>query len=308
MILWESFSAQAVSALGGKSSDVVPEFEALVPEGILFTDFYANGERSDKGIVAILSGYPSLPKRSIVKIPAKSLKLPTISGHLNQNGYYTGYFHGGELEFANIRSYLLGAEFNTIIGKNSFSKSDMNSKWGAHDHVVLNRAFKDISKQPQPFFNMIFTLSSHEPFEIPTPARFPGSGLEGLYKSSLHYTDQSIGAFIQKAKKADWYGNTLIIILADHGHRLLDESPRYDKSRYHIPMLWLGGALAVRDTVMAKTFSQTDVAQTLLNQLNLESSAFIWSRDMFNPMSNPGAFYVYNDGVGFVNETSAIGV
>jgi len=306
IILWESLTYNVVPAIGGSYQGVVPEFESLKREGILFSNFYANGNRSDKGIVAVLSGYPAQPKRSIVKIPTKSSKLPVIIRPLMDHGYYTGYFHGGELEFANIKSYLINAEFNSLVGKNAFQKGQMNSKWGAHDHVVLEKALKDISRQPAPFFNMIFTLSSHEPFDIPVPPRFPGGDLESLYKSSLHYTDQAIGTFIKQAKKEPWYENALIIILADHGHRLLGDSPRYERSRFHIPMLWLGGALKVQDIVISKTCSQTDIASTLLNQLKMDASQFVWSRDIFNQFTPSGSFYVYDEGVAYVDGSDQV--
>ena len=300
IILWESFTSKVLPELGGSYPDVVPEFRSLIEQGILFDSFYANGNRSDKGIVAILSGYPAQPKRSIVKIPIKSSKLPVITRPLAQSGYYTGYFHGGELAFANIKSYLVNAEFNTIVGKHSFNSRDMNSKWGAHDHIVLEKAIQEISKQPKPFFNMIFTLSSHEPFDIPTAHQFPGDDLESQYKSSLFYTDQAVGSFIREAKKQSWYDNTLIIILADHGHRLLGEAPRYQRDRFHIPMLWLGGALNVSDSIISKTCTQTDLPKTLLTQLGINSEQFTWSRDIFNRSTKSGGFYIYNEGTGYV--------
>ena len=301
IILWESFTSKVLQKLGGGSEHVVPEFENLIDQGILFENFYANGDRSDKGLVALLSGFPAQPTRSIVKIPAKSSKLPTITEIFNQNQYYTGYFHGGELEFANIKSYLLSSEFNTILGKDSFKRDQLNSKWGAHDHVLLEKALAEINNQPLPFFNLIFTLSSHEPFEIPEKPKFPGEDIENLYKSSLYYTDKAVGNFIQHAKRQPWYENTLIIILADHGHRLLDEAPRYDKSRYHVPMLWLGGALAVKDSVITKTCSQTDIPKTLMSLLSMESESFLYSKNIFDADSKSGAFYTFNEGISFVS-------
>jgi phosphoglycerol transferase MdoB-like AlkP superfamily enzyme len=302
VILWESLTSKVLPELGGTYPDVVPELRSLIGEGILFNNFYANGNRSDKGIVAILSGYPAQPKPSIVKIPVKSSKLPVITTPLVEKGYYTGYFHGGELAFANIKSYLIHAGFNTLVGKDAFEKNEMNSKWGAHDHVLLEKALQDISKQPQPFFNVIFTLSSHEPFDIPVVPQFPGDDLESQYKSSLHYTDQAIGHFIRQAKKQSWYENTLIVILSDHGHRLLGENPRYEKDRFHIPMLWLGGALEVKDSVVTKTFSQTDLPKTILNQLNIDGAPFRWSRDILNQSTESIAHYIYNEGIGYVKD------
>ncbi len=302
VILWESLTSKVIPELGGTFSDVVPEFRSLMKEGVLFDNFYANGNRSDKGIVAVLSGFPAQPKRSIIKIPTKSSKLPVITKPLAENGYYTGYFHGGELEFANIKSYLINANFNTIVGKDSFDKSDMNSKWGAHDHILLEKALRDISDQPQPFFNVVFTLSSHEPFDIPVDSQFPGNDLENQYKSALYYTDQALGSFIRQAKQQSWYDSSLIIILADHGHRLLGDNPRYEKDRFHIPMLWLGGALKVKDSVVHKTCSQTDLPMTLLSQLGIGNHDFKWSRNIMNSSTESGAFYIYNEGIGYVQE------
>ncbi len=301
VVLWESLSAAATPALGGRYPHVLPQFESLIEEGILFENFYANGDRSDKGIVSILSGYPPQPKRSIVKIPNKTAKLPMITQYFKRAGYQTSFFHGGELEFANIKTFLQRGDFDQIVGKESFNSEDMNSKWGAHDHVVFDKAFDELKKHREPFFSMIFTLSSHEPFEIPMENKFPGEELEQLYLSSLHYTDRSLGTFVQKIKNQPWYENTLVIVLADHGHRLLNDSGRYLKEKYHVPMLWFGGALNVKDTVVSRYCSQTDLASTLLGLTDMENHAFNWSRDIFNAQNQEGAFYVYNDGISFVD-------
>jgi len=300
LIIWESLTSMASKKMGGAYEGVLPELEQLAQEGILFENFYASGERSDKGLLSILSGYPAQPNRSIVKLPNKAAQLPVLSHSFNESGYHTSFYHGGELEFANIKTYLIHSEFNEIIGKEAFESTDMNSKWGAHDHVVFERALKDLNQYQQPFFSTIFTLSSHEPFEIPTASKFPGEDLEALYLSSLSYTDQSLGNFIRKAKQQPWYEQTLFIVVADHGHRLLVEQGRFQKDKYHIPMLWFGGALQVRDTVVQRHCSQTDLAKTLSRQLDMDTNPFKWSRDIFAEDYFDGAFYVFNEGISLV--------
>ncbi len=301
IILWESLTSKALSELGGDHRGVLPKFQQLIPQGILFSNFYASGDRSDKGLVAILSGFPAQPRKSIVKIPNKSSQLPILTQDFNDLGYHTSFYHGGELEFANIKTYLINGKFDRVVGKDSFFKRDMNSKWGAHDHVVLEKALQQLNGLSSPFFTVIFTLSSHEPFEIPIESKFPGDDLTNKYLSSLHYADQSVGEFIEKAKQMPWYDQTLIIILADHGHRLLGNDHRYQAEKYHIPMLWLGGALELKDTVITKYCSQTDLAKTLLNQINIDDDKYIWSRDIFDNGSKEGAFYVFNDGISFID-------
>ncbi len=305
LVLWESLTSKASPILGGSYENVLPELEGLLKEGILFENLYASGDRSDKGIVSVLSGYPAQPKRSIVKIPNKSSQLPMVTHSFNDQGYHTSFYHGGELEFANIKTYLLHGDFDTVLGKGAFNKNDMNSKWGAHDHVVFDKVLEDMQNPHEPFFNMIFTLSSHEPFEIPIESKFPGEDLESMYLSSLYYTDQSLGNFIRKAKQQPWYDNTLVIVLADHGHRLLNHQGRFQKEKYHVPMVWFGGALAVRDTVISKHCSQTDLATTLLNQLDMDHTSYAWSRDILNPQSSDGSFYVFNEGIALIDSTGS---
>ncbi len=301
LIIWESFTANATKTLGGMEG-VTPRFDALVSEGILFSNLYANADRSDKGLVSILSGYPAQPTQSIIKLPVKSSRLPVLSKNFDSAGYATSFYYGGELEFANIKAFLMNGGFDKIVGKEDFDPEDWNSKWGAHDHVVLNKVYQDLKDSEKPFFTTIFTLSSHEPFEVPIDPVISGENEESKFLNSLYYADQSIGEFLQKVKKEPWYDETLIIILADHGHRLPGNSRNYEKEKFHIPMLWLGGALKVRDTVVANHMTQVDLAATLFNQLSIPAEEYQWSRNVFDPNYQPFAHYVFNDGVGHVSE------
>lgn len=300
LIIWESLTAKAVETLGGVKG-ITPNFDQLTKEGILFTNFYASGDRSDKGIVGILSGYPAQPTQSIIKLPSKAAKLPSLSKSFAAAGYNTSFYYGGELEFANIKAYLVSGGFNNIIGKDSFSSKDWNSKWGAHDHVVFDKILADMHEQPTPFFTTVFTLSSHEPFEVPMESHIKGSDEESLFLNALYYTDQSLGDFIQQLKRMPFYDETLVIILADHGHRMPLSSRNHEKEKFHIPMLWLGGALIPKDSVISTYSSQTDLAATLLTQLELPTAAYEWSRNILSPGTNPFAHYVFNDGFGHVS-------
>src|SRR5690606_20642672 len=216
----------------GTMVDVTPRFDTYVEEGLLFSNFYAAADRSDKGLVNILSGYPSQPTQSIMKLPVKASKLPVLSKSFEEAGYATSFYYGGELEFANIKAYLMNGGFSKVVGKESFKPEDWNSKWGAHDHVVLDKLLQDLNSSEKPFFSTIFTLSSHEPFEVPIEPHIEGDDEESKFLNSLYYTDQSIGNFIEAAKKEPWYDETLIIILADHGHRMPGNSRNYEKEKF----------------------------------------------------------------------------
>lgn len=298
VIIWESFTAKVVENLGGVKG-ITPEFGALTQDGMLFTNIYASGNRSDKGMVAILSGYPAQPIASIIKIPNKTISLPSVPRTFQKAGWHTAFYYGGETEFANMKSYFLQQGFDKIVDKNSFSDADMNSKWGAHDHVVLNKMLADLDTTKQPFFNTLFTLSSHEPFEVPANTVIPGNDQEHLFLNAMHYADASIGEFIKKAKTKPWWNNTLVVIIADHGHPLPDRKEA-KPSEFHIPMLWLGGVVEKKGVRVDSLASQTDLAATLLNQLKLPSSSFSWSNDIFMKNRTPFAYFAFTNGLGWV--------
>lgn len=298
LIIWESLTAKAVSSLGGLPG-VTPRFDSLARQGMLFTNLYASGDRSAKGIVAILSGYPAQPTTSIITLPAKTATLPSLPRTLKAQGYQNSFYYGGETEFANIKSYLLQQGFDRIIDHEDFDESEKNSKWGAHDHILFNRLLQDLDTQKAPFFTTLFTLSSHEPFEVPGKTVIPGQDIEHKFLNSLHYTDSSLGNFIQQAKTKSWWDNTLIIVLADHGHPLPKTTGGLS-TEFRIPMLWLGGVVEPKGVRIDSLGSQTDVASTLLNQLGYDSSEFKWSNDLLRKGRIPYAFYSFNNGFGWV--------
>ncbi len=301
LIIIESFTSKLVEPLGGKPG-ITPNFNKLIQEGVFFTNFYANDSRSDKGMIAILSGYPTQGTTSIIKSPHKTEKLKYISKILINNGYHSAFYYGGDINFANLKSFLINGDFEKIISKSDFKSHDDISRWGVPDHILFNYILKDIGNAEQPFFKVYFTLSNHEPFDIPVEPKFKGTDLDSKLFSAAYYTDSCIGDFIHKAKKSSWWENTLIIMLADHGSRFPGRSLVYGFEKYQIPMLWLGGVLR-RDTVIKKYGSQIDLAPTLLNQLNLPTSGFRFGKDLLSSYTNSFAFYAYNNGFGFVTDS-----
>jgi phosphoglycerol transferase MdoB-like AlkP superfamily enzyme len=297
IIVWESFSAKIVGLqMEGKS--ITPGFNKLIKEGIYFSNIYATGDRTDKGIVGVLSGYPSQPTQSVLKEPAKAAKLPMISKMFYDKGYHTSFHYGGELEFANMKAYLLQGKFKQFITINDFEKKDQNSKWGAHDGVVMERFRNDINNLQPPFFSTWLTLSSHEPYEIPSAPLLQGK--EGLsqFLSSIHYSDSIVNNFVHYAKTQAWWPNTLLLIVADHGHKL---PKAIDKAEdFRIPLLILGGALNGKTATISKTGSQTDIASTLLAQLKIPANNFIWSKNLLDSTTSSWAFFSFNNGFGYL--------
>jgi len=281
---------------------VIKYFRELFKEGIYFSNCYSSGDRTDKGIGAIISSYPALPKGSIVNYPEKTAKLQGLGKLFSDNGYTTQFYYGGESEFMNIKSYLNGQKFQQLITKEDFKDADMNSKWGAHDDVVMRKIVNDIPKMKEPFFTTWLTLSSHEPFETPGKSVFNGNDKETKFLNSLHYTDSVVFRFINEIKKMPSWENTIVIISADHGHYLPVTGKRADD--YRIPILWLGGALKKQNIVIDKTVSQLDMAGSLAQQLHFKTEPFPFGKNVFDSTSKHWAFFTYNDGIGFVTDSS----
>jgi phosphoglycerol transferase MdoB-like AlkP superfamily enzyme len=305
LIIWESFTAKTVEKLGGRKG-ITPNFNSIIKEGIFFDNFYASGDRSDKGLIAILSSFPAQSTTSIMRKTNKAAKLPSLAKSLKANDYSSYFYYGGEPEFANIKSYLINSKYDQLITKDYFPPESWNSKWGAHDEVVFDKLLSDAHESRQPFFSTLFTLSSHEPFEIPMKPLLKGKDEETLFLNSIHYTDSCLGAFIDKAKKELWWDNTLIIITADHGHRLPGGMVNHYPDEFKIPMLWVGGALAKKDTIISVISSQTDIASTLLNQLNINSEEFNYSKNLLSTPGNIFAYYAFKNGFGYITESGKL--
>ena len=306
-IILESFTGKLVGCVGGERG-VTPNLDSLARTGVLFDRIYAAGDRSQKGLVALLSGYPNQPTTSIIRFPRKTEHLPHLCRALSKVGYRSRYYYGGELAFANMKSYLQTAGYEQFTERSDFARADQNSKWGAHDGVLFQRLLGDLRQQPEPFFVTAFTLSSHEPFDVPMAPRFPGTTEADLFRNSVHYTDAALGEFLRAARQQPWYARTLLVLVADHGHPQPGDSPNDNPAKFHIPLLLAGGALRAdaRGRVVSLIGSQTDVAATLLHQLRLPAQEFTWSRDLLAPRARPFAYYSYTDGFGVVTPAGTV--
>jgi phosphoglycerol transferase MdoB-like AlkP superfamily enzyme len=301
LIILESFTNSLIEPLGGMK-EVTPNLNALAGEGILFTNFYASGDRTDKGLVSILSGYPAQPKSSIIKYPEKTQHLPYLSKKMHDLGYHTSFVYGGDIEFANMKSYLTNCAFDHITEENTFEDNIDKSKWGVADHYVFNELQTECDTAHTPFFTVMLSLSSHEPFIVPMEPVFKGNDERTQFLNAAAYADKSLGDFIREAKKKEWWENTLVIITADHGHRLPGLLELKDKNRFKIPMLWLGGVIS-KDSTINTFANQTDIANTILAQLTNADTTFLFSRNILAENKKSFSMYAFNNGYGYVSST-----
>jgi len=305
VIVLESFSGTIIEPLGGLPN-VTPNMSRLAKEGVFFSNVYATGTRSDKGLVAILSGYPAQVKASIMKYPKKTNGLASIANVLKGNGYSTTFYYGGDVNFANMRSYMLGSGFQHIVSIDDFDGALQNAKWGIHDEVTFNRLLTDMDNAQAPTFKTLFTLTSHEPFEIPVKPYFANSTEVEKSINAFHYSDSCLGHFIDQAKTKPWWKNTIVVLVADHCSLMPVSKEINDPKRYHIPMIWVGGALTQSSVKIDKLMAQYDFASTILHQMNFETSDFAFSRNALSNHYRGEAVFAHNDGMGYIAEGDTI--
>lgn len=299
IILMEGFGGAFVEPLGGLP-DVAPHFNRLSKEGIFFTNCYANSFRTDRGTVCTFSGYLGLPTASVMKIPAKSRTLPAIAEGLSKAGYKTDFLYGGDINFTNMKSYLLSTGYQRLIANTDFSLAEQTSNaWGVNDDITFEYLYNQLRnrKEEGPWHTAFLTLSSHEPFEVPYHR------LEDKIPNAFAYTDECLGKFIDRLKQTPAWKDLLVICLPDHGFYYPREGSNAMPRFYHIPLLWLGGAVK-QPMQVDKIMNQTDLAATLLGQLGLEHTAFTFSRNVLgSDYKYPFAFYSFNNGFSFRDST-----
>lgn len=298
IILMEGMGGVFVEPLGGLS-DVTPNLNRLSEEGIFFTQCYANSFRTDRGTVCALSGYLGLPTASVMKIPAKSRTLPAISEELVKAGYTTDFLYGGDINFTNMKSYLLSKGYQKLTADTDFSLSEQTSNaWGVNDDITFEHLYNQLKdRKDEPWMTTFLTLSSHEPFDVPY------NRLEDKIPNAFAFTDDCLGKFIEKLKQTPVWDNLLVVCIPDHGFRYPKEKVDRGGEFSHIPMLWLGGAVK-QPMKVDRIMNQTDMAATLLGQLGLDHSMFTFSRNVLgSAYTYPFSFHCHGGGFAFRDST-----
>lgn len=290
LVILESFSDTLT-----KQPGVTPNLNRLKKEGVYFKNFYANGFRTDRGLVSILLGYPAPGSLSLMKYPRKTSRISSITVGLATSGYgsRSHYYYGGDADFTNMRSFLVNQGFGKITEDIDFPVSDRLSKWGVPDHLLFQRVEKDIvaGKSQKPTFTVIQTSSSHEPFDVPYRR------LGDKVLNAFAYTDHCIGEFISFLKKSPRWERTLVILVPDHLGAWPKDMDNFTSCRFHIPMIWVGGA--IKKPMVVDTYgSQQDIAATLFGELGHPNNYMPFSKDMLDPAVPHYAFFMMNDGFG----------
>lgn len=296
LIILESFSDKVISKLGGKYG-VTPNLDSLCTKSTVFTRFYSTGNRSDRGISAILGGYPSLLSTSIMVYPEKCRSLTLLPEYFDRKDYSTSFYYGGDINFYNLKTFVLQSKYDKVVSKTDFPiELGLKQKWGVPDGYVLERALEDMKTESEPFMKTIYTLSSHPPFDVPF-SKIKGHDIQDEFLNSVAYTDSCLGQFFDGLRKSPFWKNTLLIVTADHGNLQPGPTDITDTASYRIPLIWSGGVIdSVRQ--INTIAMQSDLGTTLIHQLGWKTDSARFSHDFF--VSKPRAFYMLDSGWGYI--------
>lgn len=295
LIILESFSSKLLPVQGGE--DIAPNINREAENGLLFTNAYASGFRTDRGLPAILNGFPGLPDISITRYPSAMEHLPGLAENLPK-GYRSAYYYGGDLNFTNMKALLIDGGFHEITGDTDFPIALRKGKWGVQDHDLFNRVKEEystaMSSDPAPRLTVIQTSSSHEPFNVPF------SKFDNKAANAFAYTDSVVGDFMKFLRQSPRWNNTLVVMVPDHYGAYPENLPTIEE-RHHIPIIFSGGALLSKgrnDALM----SQTDIAPTILGVLGIDNHKFFFGRNVFDLRTPPMVFY-YDRGEAYLRST-----
>ena len=298
IVQMESQSTIFIEELGGLRG-ITPRQSQLINEGILFERVYANSFRTDRGTVSTFSGNISYPTTSLMLNPDTYAKLPSLAKSLSTAGYTTEYVYGGNLKGMQADQYLHAMGYTRQTDMYYFAPKEAKIVSATPDSLSAQHIFQLIKQKPlnEKWHIAYQTITSHEPFQAPTKI------LENDTLNSFAYTDAAIGRLVDSLKTIPQiWDNLLVVLIPDHG--CMFRRNYEDTNYFHIPMIWCGGALRKRGVRVDKIMNQSDMAATLLAQLNIPHADYPWSRNVFSPAyTYPSAYSTWPSGYIFVDET-----
>ena len=301
LITIESYSADFMKAYGN-DQNITPFLDQLATESLLFTNCYASGNRTVRGLEAVTLCLPPTAGESVVKRKDNKNKFSTGSVFA-QKGYSVNYLYGGDSFFDNMEDFFTGNGYN-IIDKKSFKPSEItfSNVWGVCDEDMANKAIKVMNQQAitaKPFFNHWMTVSNHRPFTYPNDKiDIPGDAKSR--EGGVKYTDYALNKFFTMAKKQPWFKNTVFVIVADHCASSAGKT-ELPIDKYRIPaMIYSPGFVpASRYTNL---ISQIDMMPTLFGLLHFQYQSKFFGQDVMMENYKPRAFIATYQDLGMIKD------
>jgi phosphoglycerol transferase MdoB-like AlkP superfamily enzyme len=301
ILLEESFGSEFWGCLG-RTNTLTPEMDQLATrEGVLFTNLYASGNRTVRGMEGVLASFPPLPGESIVKRDFSD-HVETIARLLKRDGYSTLFLYGGRGAFDGMRSFTLRNGYDRFIEQKHFQHPTFTTVWGVCDEDLYDRSieeFDELSKSGKPFFATILSVSNHKPYTYPRD-RIPEDPEARRRENAVKYADFALGRFFRAAKKETFWTNTIFAVVADHGARVYGEQNIPIRS-YEIPLLIVGPAAVSGPSRVGRLGCSLDVAPTLLGLIGRPYETTFFGQDLLNSSGDIGrALLNHNRDIGLL--------
>jgi phosphoglycerol transferase MdoB-like AlkP superfamily enzyme len=306
LISVESLSASFMKAFGN-TNNITPQLDSLADKSLFFTNMYAAGTRTVRGLEALTLSIPPLPGESIVKRPGNE-NMFSIGSIFKSKGYTTQFMYGGYGYFDNM-NYFFGNNGYQVIDRTALQPGQIHyaNIWGVADEDLFTLAIKTLDSDYQagkPFFTHIMTVSNHRPYTYPD-GRIDIPPSSQTRNGAVKYTDYAIGKFIKEAAAKPWFANTVFVIVADHcaSSAGKEELP---VAGYHIPLIMYSPANIPPQRVDALT-SQIDVPPTILGLLHFNYTTKFYGHDIFKtPAAQRRVFISTYQGLGYLQSDTLI--
>lgn len=299
IVLEESLGAEFVGALGGPP--ITPHLDELARQGVWFTNLYATGTRSVRGLEALTTGFTPTPAQSVVKLGKSQRNFFSIARVLRDAGYDTSFIYGGEAQFDNMRRFFMNNGFDFVVDENDYVNPVFYGSWGVADEDLFTRADAEFSKaRERPFFSLVFTTSNHSPYEYPDGRIELYDPAPNTVNNAVKYADYALGEFFARARTKPYWNDTVFLVIADHNSRVYG-AELVPVEHFHIPALILGGD--IEPSVYEPVASQIDMPPTLLSLIGLSSEHPMIGHDLTRPefADWPGrAIMQYGDAQGYM--------
>jgi phosphoglycerol transferase MdoB-like AlkP superfamily enzyme len=309
LISVESLSADFLTRFG-EQKNLTPFMNDWFKKGKLFTNFYATGTRTDRGLEAITLSLPPTPGRSVVKRPDNS-HMYSLGKVFRDKGYDTAFLYGGRGYFDNMNAFFSGNGYR-IVDQTSLSEKEVTFKnaWGVCDEDIYNRAIDEAGRaydSKKPFFFHIMTTSNHQPFTFPEGKidLLPGEDKTGSGRDGgVKYTDYALSRLIKKAEQQPWFYDTIFVVVADHCAASAGKIG-LPVEKYHIP-LFLYAPKHIEAGEINLLSSQLDIAPTLLSLLHFSYDSFFFGKDILAPDFKERAFIANYQKLGILNNNALL--
>ncbi len=298
LITVESLSASFLSHYGN-TDNITPNLDKLMDESLSFSNLFATGNRTVRGLEAVTLCLPPSAGESIIKQPDNE-NLFSTGKILKDKGYTVQYLYGGDSYFDNMETFFSGNGYD-IIDKKSFSKDEISFSniWGVCDEDMYKKAITVFNKNAttgKPFFGHIMTVSNHRPFTYPENKIDIPANIKSR-NGGVKYTDYAIGKFMTEARKQSWFNNTVFVIVADHCASSAGKT-EIPLDKYHIPALIYAPGF-IEPQKVNTLVSQIDLMPTLFGLLHFTYQSQFYGKNIFSPDYKSRAFVATYQNLGY---------